>query len=139
MTVKKILTIDDPDSEKILRQPSTPVTDFNDSLDNLIQDMIDTIKSDIICVGLSAPQIGTNLQVAVLCPNRNFSEIKIIINPTNIIESGKKDTKREYCMSLPDRCGNVKRRENLSLDFQTKSGEKSSLNLNGFEARAVAH
>lgn len=139
MAVRKILTIDNEDSEKSLRQPSAPVTDFNDSLDSLIKDMIDTMKSDIICVGLSAPQIGVKLQVAVLCPNREFAKVTIIINPTNAVESGKKDVKRESCMSLPDRCGNVERRENLSLDYQTKFGKKSSLSLKGFEARAVAH
>lgn len=139
MTAQKILTINNPETEKVLHQPSTPITEFNDKLTNLINDLINTMKSDIICVGLSAPQIGINQQVAVICPSRNFDNAQIIINPTNIIESGKKDRKRESCMSLPDLCGNVDRRQHLTFNNQTVTGETISLSFDSFEARAVMH
>ncbi|MDQ5943417.1 MAG: peptide deformylase [Patescibacteria group bacterium] len=112
---------------------------FDESLTHLVEDLIETMKSDIICIGLAAPQVGISLQVAVVCPDRDFSNVKVLINPTNITESGKKDIKRESCMSLPDLGGNVERRKRLSVDVRTLAGETATLQFEGFEARAVAH
>ena len=140
MTIRKIITInDETDISAILHKPADSVTNFDDNLQNLIYDLIDTMKSDIICICLAAPQIGVSQQVAVVCLDRNFSNAKIIINPTNVIESGHKDIKRESCMSLPDLCGNIERRKHLSVNINTVNGDKTTLQLADFEARAVIH
>jgi len=142
MTVRQILTVEsgkETSRSLVLCQAAQLVTEFDGILAKLINDLIETMQSDIICVGLAAPQIGVNLQVAVICPSRIFSNAKVIINPTNVAESGKKDVKRESCMSLPDRCGNVERRKYLSVDVRTQDGGKTTLQFEDFEARAAAH
>lgn len=142
MTVRQILTVEsgkEASRPLVLCQVAQLATKFDDSLTNLINDLIETMQSDVICVGLAAPQIGVDLQVAVICPSRIFSNAKVLINPTNVVESGKKDIKRESCMSLPNRCGNVERRKYLSVDVRTKDGGKTTLHFEDFEARAAAH
>lgn len=142
MTTRQILTIDNANKAArppVLCQAAEPVSKFDESLARLIEDLIETMKTDIICVGLAAPQVGVGLQVATVCLDRDFSNVKILINPSNVVESGKKDVKRESCMSLPDRGGDVERRKQLSVDVRTVTGGTKTLQFEGFEARVVAH
>ena len=141
MAILQILstTKGDKTQQAVLHRPTEPVTKFDESLTHLVEDLIETMKNDIICIGLAAPQVGISLQVAVVCPDRDFSNVKVLINPANIIKSGKKDIKRESCMSLPDLGGNVERRKRLSVDVRTLAGGTATLQFEGFEARAAAH
>ena len=136
MTILKILTTESYDKKlrpPILRDDAVPVVGFDDKLRTIIDDLIETMKQDVICIGLAAPQVGIGLQIAIVCMDRDFANAKIIINPTNVIELGKKDTKRESCMSLPNKGGNVERYKKLSVDVMTVEGKKTKLQFDGFE------
>lgn len=73
-----------------MRDDAVPVVGFDDKLRTIIDDLIETMKQDVICIGLAAPQVGIGLQIAIVCMDRDFANAKIIINPTNVIELGKK-------------------------------------------------
>jgi peptide deformylase len=123
-----------------LRMKCVEVTDFGASLSSLIDDLTDTLLAHDIAIGLAAPQIGVNLRVAVI----NISEGKkeptlIIINPRDVSVSGKKDIKRESCMSVPRFGGVVERRVNVRFLCEDKTGQTRTVEAHGFLARVYCH
>jgi len=125
----------------ILREPSHPVTDFGPSLQTVIDDLLDTFLSHRIAVGLAAPQIGVQLRAAVINTDkdRTASTSLILINPNVIAISGKKDTKKEACMSLPGFQGSVERRHKIEIAYQNKTGGPEHLKAEGFLSRVIFH
>ena len=86
----------------ILRQKVRPVTQFNDELQILIDNMIETMRS-ANGVGLAAPQIGENRRLAVIEALPDYDEddneipntrdLFVIVNPeivwtSNDVEDG---------------------------------------------------
>ncbi len=122
-----------------LSSPTKIVKDLSTKkLEGLVQDLLDTMAAYPICVGLAAPQIGRDERVAVA----KISErgVIVLINPQIISISGKKDKKRESCMSVWGLAGTVERRENLRVSYFNAEGEIVQDELfHGFDARVVAH
>lgn len=125
----------------ILRNPSDPVTDFGPSLQQLIQDLLDTLLHHKIAVGLAAPQIGVKLRVAVINTQKEKipSTSLILINPKTLSTAGKKDRKKEACMSLPGFQGEVERRHKIAISYQNITGGTEHLEADGYLARVVSH
>ena len=61
MTLRQIVTLPDP----ILRRKARPVTRFDEELQTLIDDMIETMR-EAPGVGLAAPQVGISERVIVV-------------------------------------------------------------------------
>jgi peptide deformylase len=144
MTVRDIIQVletgGDAAMEKILTQPARVVTDFDEYLHRLIGDLRDTMWRHEICVGLAAPQVGEDLRVAVVNWERGSRDDDLIlINPIVMNTSGKKDLKRESCMSLWGLTGDVERRDKVSIRYADESGQQKSASFEGFGARAVQH
>jgi peptide deformylase len=123
-----------------LRLACNDVTEFGAEFQHVVDDIVETFKRHRIAVGLAAPQVGIQLKLAVI----NISEEKkeptlILINPRIVSESGRKDRKKETCMSLPHYCGEVERREKLTVAYQNRRGEPETLSARGFLARVIAH
>src|ERR1035441_342801 len=107
-----------------LREVCSPVTEFGDTFKTLVADLIDTLKAHDIAIGLAAPQIGGSLRVAVINISEGKKEPTIVIaNPRNVTTSGKKDIKRESCMSLPYFGGSVERRDKVRFTCEDESGD----------------
>lgn len=121
-----------------LRDRSLPVTDFGVDFQQEVDNLLETFMSWKIAVGLSAPQVGIKKRLAVISLDKN-NEPLIIVNPVIISDSGKKDTKKESCMSLPNVRGDVVRRYKLSVKFQDRFGEEKSIDAEGFLARVILH
>ncbi len=123
-----------------LRKPSEEVSDFSDDFQKKIDDLLDTFWSHKIAVGLAAPQIGMQLKLAVINHKRDkAAPMLIIVNPKILSTSGKKDKKKESCMSLPDYAGDVERRTKLVLRYQDRYGEPQQMEAEGFLARVIQH
>ena len=123
-----------------LRNRSAEVIEFNDELRAVLRDLVDTMNVHDIAIGLSAPQIGINIRVAVI----NVSEGKrepniVIINPRDIVISGKKDKKKESCMSIPHFRGEVERRHAIAFTYDDESGKPQHMSATGFLARVLSH
>ena len=85
---------------------------LTDEVRQIIIDLRDTLWAYPFSVGLSAPQIGIPYAISVINPNRESRDAdQIIINPSIISMSGKKDRKRESCMSVWGKMGEVERRD----------------------------
>jgi len=138
MAVRQILQY--PDSR--LKQVSRPVTEFDDSLVALLQDLEDTMRAGPGSVGVAAPQIGVNLRVVVVDvsvkPRISHHGCLRLVNP-EILQHEGEVMGREGCMSVPDYTGNVRRSERIRLRAQDMSGSWREWDCVGYEARAVQH
>ena len=93
----------------VLRKTSKPVTVFDSRLEDLIDDMWETMYANN-GMGLAAPQVGILKRIVVM----DVNEMKLeLINP-EIIESSGSDIEQEGCLS----CGKIK---GITLLFQVKN------------------
>jgi len=131
-----------------LRQKSTPVTTFDDELQTLIDDMIETMRA-ANGVGLAAPQIGKNIQLTVIETLPRYDEegaeipdsrqLFVIANPRIIWESNTVIDGIEGCLSIPGYLGEVDRAEAIRVRAQDRHGKKTKLRLTGWTARIFQH
>jgi peptide deformylase len=125
-----------------LKQPSQPVTEFDERLRRFVADFEDTMRASPGCVGLAAPQVNYFQRIVLVdCSGR--PKIKqhgrlLLINP-QICERAGEAIGREGCLSVPDFTGNVARANAIALRFQDIDGNEQALECEGYEARAVQH
>ena len=99
MALRNIVKKGDP----ILNKKCRMVTEYNERLHTLIDDMRETLE-DADGAGLAAPQVGVMRRVCVVIGNDG--EMIELVNP-EIIESDGEQTGPEGCLSLPGTYGNV--------------------------------
>jgi peptide deformylase len=102
-------------------------------------DLLDTMGAQQLCVGLAANQIDSPLSVAVVSRSGTEEEPLILFNPVVLSATGKKDKKRESCMSVWGFTGEVERRSNIVVAFEDYQLQPMELMLSGFVARVAAH
>ena len=131
MAIRKIVLEGDPCLAKNCR----PVTEFNQRLWDLLDDMHETL-TDAQGAGLAAPQVGVLRRLAlVMVEDESFLEV---INPEIIAEEGEQDGP-EGCLSVPDLYGMVKRPMKVTVRFQDRNGNWVERIAEGFTARAFCH
>ncbi len=132
----------------ILRQKTYPVTKFDEDLQQLIDDMIDTMR-DAPGVGLAAPQIGKPLKLTVIETLADVDEdgneiegtrdLFVIANPEIVWTSRSEVTGIEGCLSIPGYVGEVERFEAIRVRAQDRHGKKIKLRLKDWTARIFQH
>jgi peptide deformylase len=144
MSKLPIVTIPD----KGLRAKNYPVTRFDADLQQLIDDMIETLR-EANGVGLAAPQVGRQMRLAVIetLPDEDEEgneiegtrELFIIINP-EIFWTSRETTKGiEGCLSIPGYVGEVERAESIRVRGLDRHGRKLRLRLYDWTARIFQH
>ena len=114
MAVCPILIYPDP----ILKQVAEAVGAIDETVDAVIQDLVDTMVESGHSVGVAAPQIGVLSRILVVDVSKsklgkeNNHGLLEMVNPEIIERSGSK-IMREGCMSVPDYTGNVTRSEQI--------------------------
>jgi peptide deformylase len=132
LAIKKIVTY----PADILEQPCKEVTKFDKKLAKLLDDMYDTmIEHD--GVGLAAPQIGVDLQIAVVDIDDGRGTIEMM-NP-RILETSGEQVGPEGCLSFPGIFGEVTRPNFVKIEANDRKGRKFKLEAEGFLARAIIH
>lgn len=144
MTELQIVTLPD----EVLRKKARPVTKFDDELQTLIDNMIETMRA-ANGVGLAAPQIGQSLQLAVIetLPKvdeegediPDSRELFVIINPRVVWESREVIDGVEGCLSIPGYVGEVERPYKVRVRAQDRRGKNIKLRLQGWTARIFSH
>lgn len=137
MALRHILTQEQP----TLYKKSRPVTEFNGRLEQLLDDMTQTLDA-AGGVGLAAPQVGI-LRRAVLVIETNVPEgeseyVIELINP-EIIEATGEQEGAEGCLSVPGEYGIVKRPERVKVRAQNRHGEWFEVEGDGLTARCFCH
>ena len=141
MAVKEVLLY--PDTR--LKEVCAPIADFDDSVRQLLKDLVDTMVAAGHSVGIAAPQIGDIRRALVvdvsnskLGKKQNNHGLLQMVNP-QIIEKEGQQMVREGCMSVPDYTGNVNRAERIVVQFLNQDGELQVVPAEGFEAIAIQH
>ena len=127
--------------ETCLEKHCRPVTDFNEKLHTLLDDMAETLMK-ANGVGLAAPQVGI-LRRAVLVLETNVPEegkeyIIELINPEIISRSGTQEGP-EGCLSVPGVFGWVERPQQVTVKAQDRNGKWFEVTGEGLTARAFCH
>ncbi|XP_010675096.2 peptide deformylase 1B, chloroplastic/mitochondrial [Beta vulgaris subsp. vulgaris] len=123
-----------------LRAKNKPIDKFDDNLKKLVSEMFDVMyKTDGI--GLSAPQVGINVQLMVFNPvgERGEGEEIVLINPSVSKYSLKTRDFEEGCLSFPGLYANVQRPESVKIDAKDISGSRFSVTLSSLPARVFQH
>ncbi len=130
MAVLQIRTLPDP----VLRQKAKRVTKIDDSIQKLIDDMIDTLRADPNRAGLAAPQVGVLLRVAVIeVPEQ---ELITLINPAIVKKEGERIV-QEGCLSIPGYLGEIKRAVTVKVKAKDRYGKEFRLKAQGLLAQAL--
>lgn len=129
------------EGDSVLHKRCRPVTNFDERLHQLIDDMRETlIDSD--GVGLAAPQVGV-LRRVVLVLETNVPEgtepyIIELVNPEIISHEGEQDGP-EGCLSVPGRVGLVERPMDVTVRAQDRNGNTFEVSGHELTARAFCH
>ena len=114
-------------------------------IQRFLDDMIDTMR-DYDGVGLAAPQVHVNTQIAVIevAENRRYPgegkiPLTVLINPKIINPSKKQLVDWEGCLSIHELRGQVPRAESLEVEAYNRRGEKTRFHAHGFFARIIQH
>ena len=121
--------------EDCLTKVCRPVTDFDNRLHILLNDMADTLL-DSGGVGLAAPQVGILRRVCVV-QNEN-DEIIELINPEIVYTQGEQ-TGLEGCLSVPGKFGVVTRPEVVRVRAQDRHGNFFEVEDSDLTARCFCH
>ena len=121
--------------DEVLTKVCRPVTEFNDRLHTLLDDMTETLL-DSGGVGLAAPQIGI-LRRVVLVMNEQ-DEVMELVNPEIIFTEGEQ-TGLEGCLSVPGLYGEVTRPYRVRVRAQDRDGNFYEVEDVELTARCFCH
>lgn len=119
---------------EVLGKVGQPVTEFDDNLAALCDDMFDTMY-DAEGVGLAAPQIGLNLRLFVM----DCDGIKLIAANPEILSTEGEQSGSEGCLSVGKVPAVVIRPMKARLRAQDLKGEWFEREAEGYAARAFMH
>ena len=135
--IRKILTYPNP----VLRKKAQPVTEFNDELQELIDDMVETMF-DAPGAGLAANQVGVAKQVIVLNTSEKEDDadkkVLALVNP-EISEGQGEQVDIEGCLSVIEYTSKVKRFQKIVVKAQNAKGKAIEFEAEEFFARAIQH
>lgn len=125
--------------DEVLREPTLPVVDFDEHLQTLIEDMVDTMYA-APGVGLAANQVGVSkrLMVIDLSVGKRPEELHVFVNP-EIVEAEGRITEEEGCLSIPDFVEVVTRPERVKLRYLDRNRQEREMWGEGLMARAMCH
>src|SRR5882672_889332 len=125
--------------DPVLEKPAEPVTDFDQGLKNLAEDMFESIYA-AHGVGLAAPQIGPRKRLVVI--DVTFKEDPkarlVLVNPEIVSREGRQNG-HEGCLSLPEFRENVARANIVTVRAQDVHGAWFEKTGEELLARAFLH
>ena len=120
--------------DEVLYKKSREVTDFDERLHTLLDDMADTMY-EANGVGLAAVQVGILKRVVVIDVGDGIMEL---INPV-IIEEADSQTGTEGCLSFPGQWGIVTRPDYVKVKALDRYGNEQIFEGRELLARAFCH
>ena len=123
---------------EFLGKKSRPVTQFDDKLAVLVEDMRETLRKEV-GAGLAAPQVGILRRIFIADIHGDGSEYKEFINPEILSKTGKNDRYLEGCLSYPGRSFKIVRANKVKMRAQNVKGEFFEFTADDFVARCLLH
>lgn len=130
MALRNIRTEGDP----ILRKKCREITEVNDRIRELAEDMLDTMY-EANGVGLAAPQVGVLKRIVII----DIGDGPVVmINPV-ILETSGSQTGQEGCLSIPGKAGIVTRPNYVKAKAYNLDMEEFIIEGEELMARAICH
>ena len=139
MALREIVLLPDP----VLRRKAHKITNFEKDLQQLIDDMIETMR-EAPGVGLAAPQVGVSQRLIVVEYGDDEDEeapkkLYAVINPEIVKASEETVEGVEACLSVPGWAGTVKRSESVVVKGLNRHGRPIRIRTSGWLARIFQH
>jgi peptide deformylase len=123
--------------DEILYKKAKPVKEMTDKLEQLIDDMLETMYNKE-GVGLAATQVGVLKQIVVIDASEEGNEPIVLINPEVTFTDGEQDG-TEGCLSVPGKVGYLKRPNIVRIKARNRKMEPIEIEGEGLLARAFIH
>jgi peptide deformylase len=122
-----------------LTTPARRVETFDDELVQFIESMAETMYA-ANGVGLAANQVAELRRVAVIdCAGEGEpSQLYELVNPV-VVERKGQLVWQEGCLSFPDLYNDIRRASEVTVEYQSRTGEKRSVSATGLFAVALQH
>ena len=143
MTVLSILIVPDPG----LRAVAKPVTDVDDSVRAIVENMFDTMY-DARGIGLAATQVGIEQRIVVIDlqePESDAEDAKpvrdprVFINPELLSVSEETSTYNEGCLSIPEQYAEVERPTRCRVGWIDQDGASHEEEFDGLLSTCIQH
>ncbi|MGW8143018.1 MAG: peptide deformylase [Anaerolineales bacterium] len=139
MAIREIVTV----PHKTLRQKARKVNSFGEDLQNLIDDMVETMRA-APGVGLAAPQVDVPQRVIVVEFNETEDEeappkLYTVVNPKITRFSSDQVVGTEGCLSIPGIVGDVERSTTVTVKGLNRRGQPQKIKASGWLARIFQH
>lgn len=133
--LREIVKYPDP----VLEKRGEPVTEFNDELRALVDDMFESMYA-AKGIGLAAPQIGLSKRLTVIDVSfKEKPEDKIVLVNPEIVSREGKQYEEEGCLSLPEIREKVSRAAKVRVKAQDLQGKWFEMEGEELLARAFQH
>ncbi len=136
MTIKPLIILPDP----LLRQVSQPVERVDSELNQLVDDMLETMY-EAPGIGLAAVQVGVPRRLLVIDLAKEGEEPAplVFINPKVIRSSDERSTYEEGCLSIPDYYAEVERPATITVTSLDRTGKEVTTEADGLLATCLQH
>ena len=136
MALREILT----EPNEILRKKSLNVEKVDKDLQNLMDDMLETMYA-APGIGLAAIQIGIPKRVIVLdlAPKDEPKNPMHFVNPEIIDKSNNNLTYEEGCLSVPGQFAEIDRPDKCHLKYLDYYGQPKEIKAEGMLATCIQH
>lgn len=131
--------------DRVLHSPALPVTDFGEPLQQLVDDMVETMHA-APGVGLAAPQVGVPLRLFVyhwedddgVLHRGTAVNPELWLSPIPVGDPDD-DEESEGCLSIPGERFALRRAERAILRANDVHGEPFEVHAEGWLARIFQH
>jgi peptide deformylase len=123
---------------QVLRTPAAEVTEIDDELRSLIEDMFETMEV-AEGIGLAAPQVGVSQRVLVVDLHDEAYPPLALINPTIVERSRLSEKEEEGCLSIPGIAAPVERPSQVVVEGLDEHGQPLRIEADGLFGRCLQH
>ena len=124
------------EGDEILKKKSREVETIDEKIQELIDDMIDTMHK-YNGVGLAAVQVGILKRVVVIDLYDDKGPIALI-NPIILKTKGEHEVD-EGCLSFPNQFAKVIRPEEVTAEYTDRNGKRIKVKAKDLLAQAICH
>lgn len=118
----------------ILRKKTRFISNISEEIRGIIKKMSATMKNNK-GIGLAAPQVGLDIQLAVVDTGEGLIKL---INPIILKREGI-DVMEEGCLSIPQTIVTVKRAKKITVQYSNDKKERVTKTYEGMTAKAIQH
>ena len=134
MSILQILEFPDPRLRKI----AEPVTVFDEKLEVLIEDMLETMY-EAEGIGLAATQVNVHKRLLLIDVSQDRDAAQVFINPEIEILDDELSEYDEGCLSVPGFYETVSRPGSVKITAQNAKGEEFEQVAEGILATCIQH